>query len=183
MSTATHISFDEYEQMANAGVLEGRRIEYVRGEIREMSPKGNRHENIVDQLDEWSHESLRGQSVRIRVQNSIRLPEVATLPEPDIGWAVRKDYSRRKPGVEDLYLLIEVAESSLEYDMGEKAELYAAAGIRDYWVVDVAGERIVVHRDPAEGRYRRVRSFSASEEVRPLAFPEVVLRPVTLWEE
>ena len=136
MSAIAHISLDEYERIVAAGVFEARRLEFIRGEIREMSPKGNRHEDMVDQLDEWSHEALRGKGVRIRVQNSIRLPSLDTLPEPDLTWVIRHRYSRRKPGPEDIHLVIEVAETSLEYDLGDKAELYAAAGIRDYWVVD-----------------------------------------------
>jgi Uma2 family endonuclease len=182
MSAIAHISLDEYERIVAAGVFERRRLEFIRGEIREMSPKGNRHEDMVDQLDEWSHEALRGKVARIRVQNSIRLPSLETLPEPDLTWVVRHRYSRRKPGPEDVYLVIEVAETSLEYDLGDKAELYAAAGIRDYWVVDLSGGRVVVHRDPAEGRYRTIRFFSGSEEVRPLEFPDVALRTDSLWD-
>jgi Uma2 family endonuclease len=174
---------DEYERMAEAGVFERRRLEFIRGEVREMSPKGNRHEDMVDRLEDWSHEALRGKAVRIRVQNSLRLPAIDMVPEPDIAWVVRKNYSRRKPGPEDAYLVIEVAETSLEYDLGEKAELYAAAGIREYWVLDLPHRQIVVHGDPAEGGYRTSQSYSANEEIRPRAFPDVVLRPASLWEE
>ena len=115
--------------------------------------------------------------------NSLRLPGIQTLPEPDLAWVVRRRYSRRKPEAGDVYLLIEVAESSLDYYLGEKAELYAAADIRDYWVVHLIAARIVVHRDPAESHYRSVQSVSGNQQIRPLAFPEIGLRVKSLWEE
>jgi Uma2 family endonuclease len=183
MSIIAQISLEEYERMAAAGVFEGRRLEYVRGEIRQMSPKGDRHEDMVDWLEDWSHESVRGKPVRVRVQNSIRLAGLKTLPEPDLAWVVRRRYARRKPTEKDVYLIIEVAETSLDYDLGEKAELYAEAGIVDYWVVDLIAARIVVHRDPAQNRYRSVQSVLSPQEIRPLAFPDVVLHPELLWEE
>jgi Uma2 family endonuclease len=183
MSTIAQISLEEYERAAAAGVFEGRRLEYIRGEVREMSPKGDRHEDLVDCLAEWSHDVVRGKPVRVRVQSSIRLSGVLGLPEPDVVWVVRRRYSRRKPEAGDVYLLIEVAETSLSYDLGEKAEIYAEAGIRDYWVVDAAASRIVVHRDPGKGRYRSVLPVPGNQEIRPLAFPEIALRPEVLWEE
>jgi Uma2 family endonuclease len=137
---------------------------------------------MVDQLEDWSHEILRGKPVRIRIQNSIRLPSVDMLPEPDVAWVVRRRYSGRQPGPADIHLLIEAAETSLDYDLGEKAELYAAAGVRDYWVVDLINRRVVVHRDPDADGYRTVQALSGDSEVRPLAFPVVVLRPASLWD-
>ncbi len=183
MGAVARVSLKEYERMAEMGSFGQRRLEYIRGEVREMSPKGDRHEDMVDQLQEWSHEVVHGRPVRVRVQNSLRLSGIQTLPEPDLAWVVRRRYSRRKPEASDVYLLIEVAETSLDYDLGEKAELYAEAGIRDYWVVDLIAARIVVHRDPAESRYRSVQSVSGNQQIQPLAFPEIALRPESLWTE
>ena len=67
-------------------------------------------------------------------------------------------------------------------DTGEKAALYAAAGIADYWVVDVAARAIEVRRDPTGGRYRSLQTFTGNDEVRPLAVPEVASRPAPLWD-
>jgi Uma2 family endonuclease len=80
-------------------------------------------------------------------------------------------------------LIVEVAHSSLSYDRGEKAALYAAAGISDYWVVNLRDGRVEVHRDPAEGKYRGVQLLTGDEKVRPLAMPEMVLRPGSLLQE
>jgi Uma2 family endonuclease len=183
MGTVAQVSLQEYERMAEAGDFGHCRLEYIRGKVREMSPIGDRHEDMVDELEEWSHKVVHGRPVRVRVQNSLRLSGIETLPEPDVAWVVRRRYSRRKPEASDVYLLIEVAETSLTYDLGEKAELYAEAGIRDYWVVDLIAGRIVVHRDPAASGYRSVQSLSGDQVIRPLAFPEIALRPVELWAE
>jgi Uma2 family endonuclease len=183
MSTVAHISCDEYERMVDAGVFDPRdrrRLEFIRGEIREMSPISPLHADMVDRVADWSFASTGRDKVRVRIQSPIRLPGVESVPEPDVVWALQRDYSRRHPGPDDVLLLIEVAESSLQYDLGEKADLYAAAGIRDYWVVDLVARRVVVHRDPADGRYRTLEAFSGEDAVRPLAFPEITLRPAAL---
>jgi Uma2 family endonuclease len=116
------------------------------------------------------------------VQNSVGIPELDSAPEPDLAWVARRDYSRGRPTSKDVLLIIEVSASSLRFDLGEKADLYATTGVADYWVVDVAARSIIVHRDPADGRYHDVRTYRASEELRPLRMPEVVLRPDSLWQ-
>jgi Uma2 family endonuclease len=185
MSTVAHLSLTEYEAIVEAGVFSRqgrRRLEFIRGEIREMSPIGDEHEEVLMRLAEWSFANLGGKDARVRVQCAIRLPQCESAPEPDLAWVVRRDYSRRKPEPADILLAVEVAESSLEQDLGEKAELYAAAGISEYWVVDLRSRRIVVHTDPREDQYRNVRSAAAKEELRPLAFPDVAMRAAMLWE-
>ena len=185
MSTVAHLTLAQYDRMIGAGVFDQRRrqrLEFVRGEIRDMAPIGSPHEEIVDRLTVWSIESLPKARVRVRVQNSIGLPTLESAPEPDLAWVVQRDYSGRRPTAEDVLLVIEVAETSLAYDTGEKAELYGAAGIGDYWVIDVAGRAIEVRREPVGGRYRSLKTFTGEEEVHPLAMPEVFLRPALLWE-
>ena len=117
------------------GLFDGenrRRIELIHGELREMNPIGPTHEEVVDRLNRWSIKHLPEDRVRVRVQNSIGLPALQSAPEPDIAWVVERDYSRGRPTAADVLLVIEVAESSLKNDIGEKADLYAAAGIADY---------------------------------------------------
>lgn len=186
MSTIAHLSLAEYDRIIAAGVFDQgrrRRLEFVYGEIREMNPIGSLHEVVVDQLTEWSIRHLAQGKAWVRVQNSIGLPALESAPEPDLAWVARRDYSRARPTAADVLLLIEVAESSLEYDCGEKAALYAAAEIADYWVVNLIDRRIEVRRDPASGRYRSLKVYTGNEEVRPLAAPELALRPATLWPE
>ena len=147
-----------------------------------MTPIGSMHEVIVDRLAEWSFENRPKGRIWVRVQNSIGLPSLESAPEPDLAWVARRDYSGGRPTAEDVLLVIEVSETTLAYDTGEKAELYAAAGVADYWVVDVSARAIEVRREPVGGRYRSLKTHSGDDEVRPSAIPEVALRPSTLWE-
>ncbi len=185
MSITAHLTLAQYDRMIEAGVFDQRdrrRLEFIQGEIREMVPIGSPHEEIVDRLTVWSIESLPKDRVRVRVQNSIGLPMLESAPEPDLAWVVQRDYSRGRPTAEDVLLVIEVAETSLPYDTGEKADLYAAAGIAEYWVVDLSVRVIEVRRDPVAGRYRRLHTHTGSEELRPLAMPYVAIQPSILWE-
>jgi len=184
MSTIARLSLAEYDRMIQSGVFDQdkrRRLEFIHGEIREMTPIGSLHEEVVDRLTEWSIRNLPEGVVRVRVQNSIGLPETESAPEPDLAWVVQRDYSQGRPGAADVLLVIEVAESSLAYDCGEKADLYAAAGIADYWVVNLPDRSVEVRRDPGTGRYRSLQTHTGDDEVRPLAVPEIGLRPSMLW--
>ena len=185
MSTIAHLTLAQYDRMIAAGVFDQRqrrRLEFIHGEIRDMNPIGSRHEEIVDRLAAWSFAHVPEDKVRVRIQSSIGLPATHSAPEPDVVWVVQRDYSGGRPVAENVLLVIEVAESSLAVDTGEKADLYAAAGIPDYWVVDVAGERIEVRREPVSGRYQSVSTFSGGDDLRPLRMPEVSLRPASLWQ-
>jgi len=186
MSAITHLTLAEYDRMIAAGEFDPRernRVELIHGELREMTPIGSEHEVIVDYLNEWSFRSLPKSKAWVRVQNSIGIPILDSAPEPDLTWVARRDYRRGRPTGEDVLLVIEVSESTLRFDLGAKAELYATAGISDYWVVDIAAHSIVVHRDPAGGRYRDVRTYRESDELRPLHVPTVNLCPASLWQE
>lgn len=177
------LSLEEYERMIEVGVFAGprRRLELINGEIRETSPIGDPHAEVVDRLDEWGHDCTRGTRIRVRIQNAIRLPHAASSPEPDVSWVVKRNYWAGKPGPEDILLIIEVADTSLPEDTREKALLYAGAGIHDYWVVNLQDQTVEVRRDPGPDGYRSLAAFSGNDELRPLACPEAMLVPATLW--
>ena len=184
VSTIARLTLDQYDRMIQSGIFDGsnrRRIELIHGELREMSPIGPRHEDVVDVLAEWSFSNLAAESVRIRVQNSIGIPEFDSAPEPDIAWVARKSYSKRRPQPSDVLLVSEVAESSLAYDRAEKAELYATAGAQDYWIVNVPERCIEVFRQPDQGHFNSQSSFSGPDEVSPLAFPQLALKVESLF--
>jgi Uma2 family endonuclease len=185
VSTIAHLSLAQYDRMIEAGVFDQRerlRLEFIEGEIREMTPIGAFHAEVVSRLTEWSCENLSRKKGRVRVQDAITLPDQESVPEPDVAWVVRRDYSHKRPSAADVLLLIEVAESSLAYDAGEKADLYAAAGIADYWVVNLPDRCIEVRREPVNGRYHSLKTHTGDDEVRPLAFPDIALKPGSLWE-
>ena len=186
MSAITRISLEQYDLMIEHGVFDGehrRRVELIHGEIRDMTPIGPPHEDAVDLLNEWSMRNVRSGKVRVRVQNSIGLSELTSVPEPDIAWVACGSYSDARPSGKNVFLIIEVAKTSLKVDRGVKTELYAAAGINDYWIVNLQELCIEVFRDPHGGRYRSLQTFAGDQEVRPLTFPEVVLRPADIFGE
>ncbi len=183
MSTVAHFSLAEYDQMIALGAFgpTRRRLELIQGEIREMNPIGPIHEVIVDQLVEWSFQYLPKKLAWVRVQNSVGLPELDCAPEPDIAWVVRRDYSQARPTPVDVLLIIEVAESSLSYDRGEKADLYATAGISDYWLVNLVDRTLEIRREPVDGQYSQLRTLRGEESVSPLAAVEISLSPDRLF--
>ena len=146
-----------------------------------MTPIGPEHEDVLDQLNLWSIESASPRKARVRVQQSIGLPEFDCAPEPDIAWVSPRRYATGRPQAADVFLIIEVADSSLSYDRGDKAAMYAQAGIADYWIANLRDRVVEVHRDPQPDGYRSVTVYRDQDELRPLAFPDAVLRPSTLW--
>ena len=177
MSSLARFSIPQYELMVETGVFAGRfhqRVELIRGEIRQMNPIGHQHATVVDYLTEWSFRAGRREKL-VRIQHPILLPDSASAPEPDVVWAVRKRYTAH-PLAADVLLLIEVADTTLHLDLGEKAALYAEAGIPEYWVVDIESRRLLVHRQPAGGEYLDVRSFAGDDGVTPLSDPKALLK-------
>jgi Uma2 family endonuclease len=105
------------------------------------------------------------------LQDTDPVPDLAVVPGRP------RDYTAH-PTTADL--VIEVADSSLAFDTNEKRLLYAKAGIREYWVVDVNGRRLHVYRDPKAGDYTSQRTFGPSESVSPLAAPSATVRVADL---
>jgi len=187
MSTATRISVADYDRMIAEGYFppgeKRHRIELIEGELRPMSPIGPLHEDLVDLLNEWSVTNLPREAARVRIQNSVGVTKLDSAPEPDVCWFRRKDYSKGRPLATDILLIIEVADSSLDYDAGKKAELFACAGVSDYWVVNIPDRQVEVFRHPDGKRYADRQVSRAGEEVRPIAWPNVVLPVELLFPE
>src|SRR5579862_5456512 len=92
------------------------RLELIEGEILTMSPIGPSHEDLVDVLNEWSITNLPRKSVRVRIQNSVGIPALDSAPQPDVAWVKRGDYSGGRPQPGAVLCIIEVADSSLDYE-------------------------------------------------------------------
>jgi Uma2 family endonuclease len=170
---------DEYYRMAEAGILgEDDRVELIEGEIVQMAPIGPRHANRVNRLVLRFAERFRGMA-HISSQNPVRLSN-RSEPEPDLALVRaypegQDPYESAHPTPRDVFLIVEVADSSIEYDLGRKARLYARHGIPELWVLDQRNDRLVVHRDPTPRGYATVRATSRNDSIAPLAFPEVTL--------
>ena len=166
---------EEYCAMAELGILEeGERVELLDGEIVVMPPIGEPHEDGTTRLGrDMTH--LLYDRAWVRVQNSVRLDDYG-LPEPDIAVVrLRDDYHRRRPTPEDVLLIIEVADTSLEFDREVKLARYAAAGIPEVWIVNLRARQVEAHSDPVDGTYRSRRLVTADGSIGPLAFPDVSL--------
>ncbi len=174
----------EYHQMAQAGILgEDDRVELIDGEIVEMTPIGARHAECVDRLTDLFFRAFGG-AARVRVQNPVRLGE-RSEPQPDIALVRRKPgfYASGHPGPEDVFLLVEVADSSSDPDRRVKVPLYALAGIPEAWLVDLEQQTITAYADPTPDGYRSVRVFRRGEEVAPGVFPDRALAVADLLPE
>ena len=192
MNAKVKFSYEQYQEMIRLGLFtppEDHRVELIFGEIvpkqgsDPMSPTNPPHEEAVDELNVWSTEVLPPRAARVRVQNSIGIPGLRSQPEPDLAWVAQKKYNRARPQPEDVFLLIEVSDTTLAKDRGRKSRLHAKAGIRDYWIVNMTDRCIEVRRDPEEGTFRNITVYRPGQEVRPLAFPEVALEVARIFPD
>jgi hypothetical protein len=184
MSTIAHFSLDHYEHLVEAGAFTGKfqkRVELLRGEIRMMSPIGVSHSHVVTLLTDWSYHVVPRTNMVIRVQNPVRIPAYDSEPEPDLVWVIQREYSDHHPGPEDVLLVIEVADTSLETDRTEKLSIYAEAGIADYWIVNLLNQQIEVYRQPREQTYQDKNIYRADQVVIPLALPSAEIVPTHLF--
>ena len=169
-------SVEEYHQMVRARILkEDDRMELIEGEIIEMTPIGPRHAVCVAGLTEHFVRSLSTRAV-VWAQSPIHLgpysepqPDVALLQPP------RTRYGNAHPGPEDIFLVIEVADTTVDGDRDRKIPLYARAGIREVWLVDLPAQAIEVYRGPAPDGYRSVQTLRRGRTLTPEAFPDLSL--------
>jgi len=172
----------DYHRLAEAAVLgEDDRVELLEGQLVDMSPIGPRHALATDALTELLVLAVAGRAA-VRVQNPIVLDD-ASEPQPDFALVRRPwdGYPGAHPGPNDIHLLIEVADSSLEFDRGAKLELYAHAGIREFWIVDLTTNTVIVHRSPRHGGYDDVTTAASSGILYVESLPEVAIPAASLF--
>jgi Uma2 family endonuclease len=178
------ITLAMYDRMIAAGVFdpaEAHRVELIGGELHMMSPIGDRHADAVAFLTRWSSQQADPSRMLVWVQNPLSIPGSESAPQPDIAWVTLRRYADRRPLPEEVSLLVEVADTSLEFDTTAKASLYAAAGIADYWVVDLLSRAVIVFREPRSGGYESRSTHRSDQLVRPLAQPDAALSPAELF--
>jgi Uma2 family endonuclease len=167
---------DEYSRMAKAGIFSvDERVELIEGEIVAMASIGSRHAACVRRLSHLFSQRIGGQAL-LSAQNPVRLsrysepqPDMALLrPRPDF-------YAQAHPGPGDVFLVIEVADTSVGFDREVKMPLYARAGIPEAWLVDLDGAYIAVYRQPAAEGYHEVIHLQRGHSLTPEAFPDLVL--------
>jgi Uma2 family endonuclease len=160
----------EYDRLVDAGVFEGERLELLRGSLVTMSPQGEEHCSSIEALTQLLVLALAGRAV-IRCQLPLAISDDSE-PEPDFA-IVPLGRIKGTGHPKTAHLVIEVSASSLPRDRVFKSALYAEHGVPEYWLVDVTGRRVLVHRDPAPSGYRSIEELRAGDELRMLAFPDV----------
>lgn len=165
---------DEYHAMAETGIIGAdERVELIEGEIILMAAIGSRHQAVVDRITRLLVTRV-GERAIVRVQGPVRLARI-TEPQPDLQLlAPRNDfYTAAHPSQQEALLVIEVADSSLRFDRDEKALIYARRGVRELWIVDLNGERVLVRRRPDSAGYGEAMEVTRGSSLAPQAFPDV----------
>jgi Uma2 family endonuclease len=160
----------EYEALVRRGALEDARVELLYGRLVSMSPQGEPHTYSVSQLMTLLVRAL-GDRARVRVQAPFSAPDESE-PEPDVAVVAPGDYLDGHP--RGAFLIVEVAETSLARDR-VKASLYAAAGVTEYWIVNLPDQVIEVHRKPEAEGYAVVSRHGRGEKLPLAAFEEISL--------
>lgn len=167
---------DDYQRMGQVGILSRHdRVELIDGEIVAMTPIGPRHAACVDRATRIFVTSV-GHAAIVRVQSSVRL-DFFTEPEPDLVLLrPRADfYASAHPGPADILLIVEVADSSIDYDREFKSRVYARSGVPEYWVVDLDERAIVRCAGPRGDSYQHRRQHGTGETIAPALLPDCVI--------
>lgn len=168
--------------MGEAGVFRAdARVELIEGEIFDIPPIGTRHMGFVNRLNELFVLDTRGEAT-VSVQNPIVLGD-RSEPEPDLCLLRRREdfYTHSPAFADDVLLVVEVADTSLQYDQKIKAPLYARHGIPELWLIDVENRRFTVCRDAAPDGYRDETTLTELGVLRPVALSDVSIDLTALF--
>lgn len=179
------MTIEQFEELVAEGRWEkcSDRVELIRGELRIMSPAGSEHDAVLVYLVEWSAEHAKRAGFQLRSEKSVSFTNLISVPEPDIVWVKRQRYRKTRPKATDIVLAMEVSYSSLSEDRGEMTELYAQAGVPEYWIANCIDNVIEVHRQPRDGIYQDCFLVKPGEKISPLVAPEAILDVADLFAE
>ena len=169
---------DECVVLEQTGLIDSDRYELIEGELIQKMGKNHPHMLTVLLLGAWLR-SIFGETFVVQEPSIDLWPEDSPTSEPEPDMVVlrrsfREFSTRAIPS--DLRLVVEVSSSTLTFDLTTKARLYARSRIVEYWVIDVAGRRVIVHRDPDQGEYKTVTAYAEQESVATSAVPEREIR-------
>jgi Uma2 family endonuclease len=175
-------TLDDYHHMIESGLLDGRSVELLNGEIVEMAPEGESHAYLSHETAKYLGRLL-GEQADIRQGKPVTIPSSHSEPEPDIAVVqpLGRVYRKHHPYPDNIFWLIEFANTSLSKDLEDKRRTYAMAHIREYWVVNLQTQELVVFRNPLHGSYQTVTTLTTGM-LSPLAFPSIQLSVQRLLE-
>ena len=168
------IRTDEYHRMIELGIFhEDERIELIEGRLIEMSPKNLKHPLATTRSNRCFQKKM-GNKAFVRIQDPILLNDVSE-PEPDLVLVAPPDerYLENHPKPEDIFLVLEIADSSVVYDRDIKGPLFAQNGIAQYCLLNLQTRELEDYREPGPEGYRRKRTYSENESFNLTAFPKV----------
>lgn len=170
---------DRYREAVRTGLIDQSvRYELIDGQLIEMPAQNPPHAQIIRNINQAAVLALQGTDWTVSVQSPLWLSETSN-PEPDLA-VVRGAFGMTHPRVSDTALVIEVSDSSRDRDMGEKRDLYAASGVREYWVVSIEERTVYVHQ-ASDGYERPARWAHVSEERAPHEVPDLRLTLATIF--
>jgi len=167
---------DDYYHMAEAGAfIENNNVELIEGEIIDMVPMGCYHAWCITVLTRFFNKHIPDKNP-IHVQTPLRIDNHTEL-EPDVFILKPSsdDYKNHHPVPEDVLLLIEVSQSTIQFDTNVKSPIYAKSGIPELWLIDLEAEQVLRYLYPVKGKFTQQEIFVVGESLSPSAFPEVLL--------
>lgn len=181
VQTEHRFTVTDYHRMGETGVLRpDARVELLDGKIIDMSPIGPFHGGLAKRLSRIFNLKANGRWI-VSTQDPLRLDDHSE-PEPDVMLLKPSpdDYTNRHPQPDDVFLLIEVSDSTIDYDREEKLPAYGRAGIQEVWLVNLNDETIEIYREPHFTGYGNKTVLRAGDDARPLAFPDVAVNVAEL---
>ena len=167
----------EYHQMVETGILApDEPVELVAGQVIKMSPQKSLHATAITLTRLLLEDSL-GKQVLVRSQLPVTLSD-RSEPEPDVA-VVMADvlrYLDHHPTPSEIYLIIEIADTTVKTDCNLKAKVYAHSGVKDYWVLDLNQRQLHVFREPSQSGYQRRDLLEEADRISPLEFPELSIQ-------
>ena len=181
MATLAKWSIADYHKMIAAGILGDRNIQLIDGELVEMSPEGVIHAAQVGSVADYLRQILLGKAwIReahpITIDNSEPEPDLAIVKLP------KSKYFQNHPTFQDIFWLIEISDTTLTYDLYRKKEIYAAANIAEYWVLDIKNKKMTVFTQPTNNNYLVQGEFTEGT-IQPISFPNISISVNKLFEQ
>ncbi len=166
-------SLEEWHELVNSGLLAGKPVEFLEGEIIEVSPEGVEHSYTNDSVVKYLRSILSGLA-DVRESHPITLDN--SEPEPDIAVVRLPEtiYRQHHPYPQDIYWLIEISSRTLKKDLEQKIITYARNGIPEYWVIDLVNKKLIVHTQVQDNKYSQFKEYQTGT-VSPMAFPEIAI--------
>jgi len=171
------ITVQEYHKMGETGIISAdEKVELIEGQIIKKPMKGTSHEAAITRAERALRKPLEDR-VLLRLQSAVRLSDYSE-PEPDIAvvYPDAMDYEDHHPTPPEIYLIVEIADTTLKRDKESKAKVYAKAGINDYWVLDITNRQLYAFREPTATGYKNEQILSDDATISPIAFPNVTIK-------